>query len=64
MKKFKAWLKREGLTLEQFAIAAGVHYSTAQKWAYKGATPREAYAEKVAKVFPDCPLIKGMSLAS
>lgn len=54
---FKDWMKEKEMTLEEFAIAAGIHMSTAQKWAYCGAVPREAYADKVRAVFPDCPII-------
>jgi len=54
---FRKWLTDKGLTTEAFAQKAGLHMSTVDKWAYTGAAPREAYADKVKKAFPDCPLV-------
>ena len=53
---FKKWLRKKGLTVEGFSLNAGVHVNTVEKWAYIGAMPREAYAQKVKAAFPDCPL--------
>lgn len=53
---FKLWLRKEELTVEAFCDEAGLHVHTVEKWAYKGAMPREAYAEKVKAAFPTCPL--------
>ena len=53
---FKKWLRKEGLTVEAFSLEAGLHIATVEKWAYVGAMPREAYAQKVKAAFPYCPL--------
>ena len=54
---FADWLKKEGLTLEVFCRVTGIKFSTAQKWAYIEAVPRDAYADIVRKHYPKCPLV-------
>ena len=53
---FKKWLRRKGLTVQDFSTKSGVYVHTVEKWAYIGSMPREALAEKVKVTFPDCPL--------
>ena len=54
---FAEWLKKEGLTMETFCRETGIKFSTAQKWAYCDAVPRDAYADIVREHYPNCPLV-------
>ena len=54
---FADWLKDEELTVEEFCRKTGIKYSTATKWAYCEAVPRDAYADIVRKHYPKCPLV-------
>ena len=54
---FADWLKKEDLTIEVFCRVTGIKFSTAQKWAYVDAIPRDAYADIVRKHYPKCPLV-------
>ena len=60
MKKgsFRNWLRRRGITLQEFCDTTGIKYTTAGKWRHCGVTnPNEAHVDKVLEVYPDCPLI-------
>ena len=57
-KAFKAWKELSGLSYEQIAEALGLHQNTVVSWGIRGRRPRDIFREKIAEVFPSCPIAK------
>ena len=57
MTDFARWLKKKGLSVEDFARLAGVNAGTASKWR-TGAKPRPFFRRKLHPLFADCPTFK------
>lgn len=55
---FSRWLGVKKLTVEEFALRAGVSYNTAQKWKILDRKPRRFARETLRIKFPDCPIFK------
>lgn len=55
---FGRWLANRGIGLEAFAAKTGFKYSTVSKWLYLKRRPRNIYRQRIAQVYPDCPLTR------
>ena len=56
--KFRSWLTRNRLTLEQFSRETDIHFSTAMKWFSGDNGPSDLAKSQIRRVFPGCPLSK------
>lgn len=59
MKKqsFREWRRKEGLSVEQFAIKVGVSFSSVSKWdVFPDRNPRGFHARAIRRKYPECPL--------
>lgn len=54
--KARKWLKREGLTMRQFADACGFDYGTVWHWFARGVNPRRTEQRFIKATYPSCPL--------
>ena len=54
---FRVWRKKNGVSVEKFARAVDIPFSTASKFdVFPDRVPREVYRKMIARKFPSCPL--------
>ncbi len=54
---FREWRRKEGLSVEEFARAVGISFSSCSKWdVFPDRKPRGFHARAIRRKYPNCPL--------